>query len=250
MNSSDPASGLPCGGVVGLIARRTQMEVRDKMHAQVLPQVDKLDVGELAQRRRDLFQRYLEASNTKKVYLDEVDPAMYDPFSWMGNNLRYTGGSAGNSAKKGDDADPRLGEDPTQRELFKRRRELRLARTIGSDDAGPGGGDVTPGLTSSLEGKEKLGYGGNGNPHMQGTGKRGDMVFRPTVDTFWWSQTNFKNSQYYDRATALKEHPKTAPPVQMTHVDLDEYSIPRGPAVLDREFEGLYGRGKRTQNHA
>ena len=53
--------------------------------------------------------------------------------------------------------------------------------------------------------------------------------------------------QFFDRALARKDLPATARDGQKSTVVLDEYAIPRGPAALDSEFHGLYGKGKRCQ---
>jgi hypothetical protein len=66
------------------------------------------------QSRRLTSAPHPQISNRKTVYLDEVDPTEYDPFDSGAPVLKYKGGAPSNCAAKGNDADPRLGEDPVR----------------------------------------------------------------------------------------------------------------------------------------
>jgi hypothetical protein len=80
-----------------------------------MPKIQNIESSELTLRRNQMFQKYLDASNKQKIYLDEVDLSSYDPFKTGAKPLKYRGGAPSNCAMKGNDADPRLGEDVTKR---------------------------------------------------------------------------------------------------------------------------------------
>ncbi len=70
-----------------------------------------------------------------QIYLDEIDPSEYDPFARAGAApIKFVGGKFNNAATKGNDADLRLGEVPTQKERMKHQRELLLASTVRPPD--------------------------------------------------------------------------------------------------------------------
>ena len=81
-----------------------------------MPTIQTMNATEITNRRRALFDKYLDITNRKNIYLNEVDPNEYDPFNRGGAPLlKYRGGAPSNCAIKGNDADPRLGEDPAKR---------------------------------------------------------------------------------------------------------------------------------------
>jgi hypothetical protein len=80
-----------------------------------MPTIHTMDATEITNRRRALFDKYLDITNRKNIYLNEVDPNEYDPFRGGAHLLKYRGGAPSNCAIKGNDADPRLGEDPAKR---------------------------------------------------------------------------------------------------------------------------------------
>ncbi len=45
-----------------------------------MPKIQNIESSELTLPRNQMFQKYLDASNKKKIYLDEVDLTSYDPF--------------------------------------------------------------------------------------------------------------------------------------------------------------------------
>ena len=86
------------------------------MQAQIMPTIQTMNATEITNRRRALFDKYLDITNRKNIYLNEVDPNEYDPFNRGGAPLlKYRGGAPSNCAIKGNDADPRLGVDPAKR---------------------------------------------------------------------------------------------------------------------------------------
>ena len=229
-----------------------QLEVTRKMHAQIMPKITEMDSDVIAARRRSQYDKYLQISNRKKVYLDEVDTSEYDPFGFPGAPvLKFKGGAPSNCALKGNDADARLGEDPAKRERNKWVREKELAISLAQGGADPNvvtavvEGELRKHFNFKRQAKQST---GDGNPHMQISGRNADLQFRETLNHFWWTKTNFKDSQYYDRP--LKS--TGGNPSQAASIDLNHYQLPQGKAVgseqhrtLNSEFQAQYGKGKR-----
>lgn len=161
-----------------------------------------------------------------------MDPTEYDPFASGAPILKFKGGAPSNCAAKGNDADPRLGEDPAKRERNKTQRERELAISLAE-----GAGDPNV-VTAVMEGKIRSHFNrkkqaaasnGTGNPHMQISGKNADMVFRETLGHFWWPKTNFADSQFYDRP--LKNTPASLNnPSLTTNFNMSDFGLPHGRA--------------------
>lgn len=228
------------------------MEVFQKMQAQIMPKIQTMDAMEITNRRNAMFDQYLDITNRKNIYLNEVDPSEYDPFNSGAKLLKYRGGAPSNCAIKGNDADPRLGEDPAKRERMKtmRERELAISLAQGSGDPNVVTAVMEAKLASHFNIKKQEALStGNGNPHMQIKGKNSDMTFRETLNHFWWPKVNFTDSQHYDRPLKKESGPNQS---LRSQINMNEYRIPRGGAVgseqhvaLDTEFHGMYGKGKR-----
>jgi len=233
-----------------------KLEVTRKMHSQVMSVIHDLPSDEITLRRRKMFDKYLEITNRKNVYLDEVDVAEYDPFDTGGKVVKYIGGGGSNCAAKGDDADNRLGEDPGKRERNKliRERELAISMAQGSGHKDDVVTQVMEAVLAKHANTKRQSSMGAGNPHMQATGKNADLAFRDTLSQFLWNETNFKDSQFYDRP--LKANTGGLSNLKST-IDLNDYVIPQGRArgseqqqTLNAEFNHLYGKGKRCLEEA
>ena len=157
------------------------------MHAQIMPKITEMDSDVIAARRRSQYDKYLQISNRKKVYLDEVDTSEYDPFGFPGAPvLKFKGGAPSNCALKGNDADARLGEDPAKRERNKWVREKELAISLAQGGADPNvvtavvEGELRKHFNFKRQAKQST---GDGNPHMQISGRNADLQPRLTSIT-------------------------------------------------------------------
>jgi hypothetical protein len=188
---------------------------------QLIDRVDTMSELEIQERRRDLFQRYMDAAAAKGggLFLDIVIENEYNPFTWKKDTLKYRAKPA--VVSNGPGFTDRFGNpvfDPVKRDLEKLKSEAKQAKAIN----GGGGG---------LELDE------------------GPPMGRDTLGHQHWSK--IEATPFYDRAAkvmdkiAAGEQPKVRKGTK-TNIDLTDYEFPSGPVQTTKELHGLYGRGKRT----
>lgn len=188
---------------------------------QLIDRVDTMDEKEIQARRRDLFQKYIDAAAAKGggLFLDIVIENEYDPFTWKKHTLKYRAKPA--VVSNGPGFTDRFGNpvfDPVKRDLEKLKSEAKQALAVG----GGGGAGVLPD-------EQKLG--------------------RDTLGQEHWSKMDA--TPFFDRAAKVQDAiaagngPKVRES-QKTNVDLTDYEYPKGPAQTTKELQGLFGtRGKR-----
>lgn len=188
---------------------------------QLIDRVDTMDEKEIQARRRDLFQKYIDASAAKGggLFLDIVIENEYNPFTWKKNTLKYRAKPA--VVSNGPGFTDRFGNpvfDPVKRDLEKLKSEAKQAKAVGG-----GGGGL------ELEGGQQLGRDTLGHEH--------------------WSK--MEATPFHDRAAIVQDAiaagngPKVRE-AQKVNVDLNDYNFPQGPTQTTKELHGLYGRGKKT----
>jgi hypothetical protein len=199
--------------------------VFDKIQDQLLNRVDDMNGETIADKRRQLFQNYIDAARRKggRLFLDIVIENEYDPFTWKKDLLRYRAKPA--TVSNGPGFTDRFGNpvfDPTMRDLEKHRSEARAAREVGG--------------------------GGAGAPASPG-GAGGTRLGRETLGHEHWSK--MEATPYFDRAARVQDLVAAGirPPVRagvQSRVRLDDFEYRTGPDVLTREFQGLFSRGERV----
>lgn len=123
---------------------------------QLIDRVDTMDEKEIQARRRDLFQKYIDAAAAKGggLFLDIVIENEYNPFEWKKHTLKYRAKPA--VVSNGAGFTDRFGNpvfDPVKRDLEKLKSEAKQAQAVGE-----GGG-------LDLEGSEPLGRDTLGHEH-------------------------------------------------------------------------------------
>jgi hypothetical protein len=191
--------------------------VFNKIQDQLLDRIENLDEAEIAAKRRQLFQNYIDASARKGggLFLDIVIENEYDPFTWKKDTLKYRAKPA--VVSNGPGFTDRFGNpvhDPVKRDLEKLKAEASAARSVGG-----------------------------------GFGVEEDKLGRETLGHEHWS--NMEATPYFDRAAKVQDAIAAGknPPVRKgnkTTLELDDFVFPRGPDVVTKECHGLYGRGKAT----
>jgi hypothetical protein len=187
---------------------------------QLIDRVDTMDAEEISARRRDLFQKYIDAAAAKGggLFLDIVIENEYDPFTWKKNTLKYRAKPA--VVSNGPGFTDRFGNpvfDPVKRDLEKLKSEAKQAEAVGG-----GGGGL------QLAEGEKMGRETLGHEH--------------------WSK--IEATPFYDRAAKVQDALASGkgPKIRKgttTNIDLTDYDFPRGPAQTTKELNGLYGKGKK-----
>ena len=188
---------------------------------QLIDRVDTMDEKEIQARRRDLFQKYIDASTAKPggLFLDIVIENEYDPFTWKKKLLKYRAKPA--LVSNGPGFTDRFGNpvfDPVKRDLEKLKSEAQQAKAVG-------------GGTGGLELAE------------------GQSMGRDTLGHEHWSK--IEATPFFDRAAkvldalAAGKGPKVRKGTK-TNIDLTDYEFPMGPEKTTQELHGLYGRGKKT----
>eukprot|EP00960_Hanusia_phi_P073178 767955-Hanusia_phi.AAC.7 len=222
--------------------------VFNKIQDQLLDKIDTMEEGEIAARRRDLFQKYIDAASAKDggLFLDIVIENEYNPFAWKKHTLRsvfqhlpppsfltFTRFRA-RAAKvsNGPGFTDRFGNpvpDPVKRDLEKMQAESKAARSVG--------GDVVLEL-----GEEKVG--------------------REILPLDRWSK--IEATPFFDRAAKVQEAIAAGLPIpprkgtkssivrgrcsrtEMTSAqDLNDFVFPTSSHAVTREMQTIYGRGKR-----
>ncbi|EKX47750.1 hypothetical protein GUITHDRAFT_162562 [Guillardia theta CCMP2712] len=200
--------------------------VFNKIQDQLLDKIDTMGEEEIAARRRDLFQKYIDAASAKDggLFLDIVIENEYNPFAWKKHTLRYRAKPA--KLSNGPGFTDRFGNpvpDPIKRDLEKMQAEAKAARSVGGD------------VVLELE-EEKIG--------------------REILPLDRWSK--IEATPFFDRAAKVQEAIASGLPIPprkgtKSSIDLNDFQFPTSGHAVTREMQTIYGRGKRCnkpQDHS